>query len=215
MDILLYNSEQNDYIKFPVIPKENMVSSPQEINKLDTIGQGEINLAGLLGNRQLSITSFFPVRSYYFSKDSTYTGMGYIDKIEKWRKERKPLYISVSDINIAMRCNISNLDYGIIDGSGDIAYSLKITEFVRDENYVKKNSSTNTKKITATGSTTPLADASVVNSEAVKKNTHTGAGIGFEISKIISTAKRIKMYREFGKDWIQIKGGFILKKHLK
>lgn len=212
MDIFLYNSDQDNYIKFPVVQKETMVSSPQVITSLNTIGQGEINLTGLLGNRELVISSFFPVKDYYFRKDNNYNGMEYIEKIEAWRKERKPLYISISDINIAMRCVIKNLQYGISDGSGDVYYTLRVTEFIRDESYIKKTA-TSTK--TATGSSTALQDASITNTEKVIANVHEGPGLQFEISKVLSNAKRIKMYREFGKEWIQIKGGFILKKHLK
>jgi len=212
MEIFLYNGDESEFIKFPVIPKSIIVNSPQEIENFKTIGQGDINLTGLLGNRTLEISSFFPFREYGFSKDNTLKAMEYVDKIESWRALRKPLYITISNLNVSLRCVISKLDYGIKDGSGDIEYSLSITEFIRAEKYEKKT----TKKIKTTTSDTATSfkDASYQNSDLIKNNIRSGPGLNYPKGITPQDINRIKVYSKFGGEWIKIKGGFILKKYL-
>ena len=212
MEIFLYNGDESEYIKFPVIPKSININSTQEIENFKTIGQGDINLSGLLNNRTLEISSFFPFREYGFTKDNTLKAMEYIEKIESWRTERKPLYISISDINVSFRCVISNLKYGIKDGSGDIEYSLMISEFIRLEKYERKT----TKKIKTTDSdtVTPFKDASYQNNDLIKNNVRTGAGLNYPKGILPQDINRIKVYSRFSGEWLKIKGGFILKKYL-
>jgi len=197
MEIFLYNADESEFIKFPVIQKTINVNSPQEIENFKTIGQGDINLTGLLGNRTLEISAFFPLKDYRFNKDNTFKGMEYIDKIESWRSLRKPLYITVSNINISFRCVISKLDYGIKDGSGDIEYSLSIAEFLRNELYVKK---TPVKiKTTSSDVVKPLKDSKIKTTDLIKKNIFTGPGLQFpkvtDLSKIKDTIKILSDFR--------------------
>lgn len=129
MDIFIYTNDRKEVIKLPVVPNEVMVSSPQKNEVFESISLGELKLIGFKGLKTLSLSSFFPVKKYPFLRDDTYKGFEYVNKIEKWRELQKPMRLMVTDTNINMPITIDSFDYGVRDGSGDVYYSMAISEF--------------------------------------------------------------------------------------
>lgn len=130
MDIFLSNKNRSQIIKLPVIPSEIMIQSPNQNETFTTVAQGDILLIGPAGLKTLSLSSFFPVKNYPFLKDRTYKGMEYVNIIEKWKTSKEPirLVIAAKKPLINMLCGFE-FEYGIKDGSGDIAYTLTLSEF--------------------------------------------------------------------------------------
>lgn len=130
MDIFLSNKNRSQIIKLPVIPSEIMIQSPNQNETFTTVAQGDILLIGPAGLKTLSLSSFFPVKNYPFLKDRTYKGMEYVNIIEKWKTSKEPirLVIAAKKPLINMLCGFE-FEYGIKDGSGDIHYTLTLTEF--------------------------------------------------------------------------------------
>lgn len=130
MDIYFYDELKTDYIYLPVVPREVLVNSPQKIETFSAIGIGDLNIIGVKGNRSLTVSSFFPVKDYTFLKGRRLKGMEYVQKLEEWRNTKRPLNITVTQLNVRMLCVVSDFEYGIKDGSGDIYYTLNVTEYV-------------------------------------------------------------------------------------
>lgn len=212
MDIYIYNNDQKDSIKLPVIPESVGISSPQSIETFNTIGQGDIKLIGELGNRQIKLDAFFAVKDYPFLKDSSLTGMEYVNKLQAWRAERKPLYVYVTDLEFATRCVIENIEYQVKDGSGDIYYSISISEYVYAKEKAKRPED---KPKTADKDKVSVSKDGYTNvNDKIRNNVRSGPGIGYEITRVASTVRRLRSLRRYG-EYVQVKGGWILKDYLK
>ena len=196
MDIFLYGSTGGNII-FPVIPQKIEVQSPQKIETFESLGQGDLKIIGLKGNRTFALESFFPVNDYPFLKDRTYKGMEYVDIIERWRSTKQPLTVAISDLKINFKCVIENFNYAIQDGSGDIYYKLDIEEY-KTPLIIK----TSTKIVT----TVPVkfsnnAYGIVIN----KKGASVMSGPGLNYTKVgaLTYGTKIKVWRVEG-EWLHI-----------
>ncbi|MCG8501405.1 MAG: hypothetical protein MJB12_13495 [Firmicutes bacterium] len=129
MDIYLSINNRAQVIKLPVIPAEFRIQSAMNNENYTTISQGDIKLIGLKGLKGLVIESFFPTKEYVFSRDDDYRGFQYVEMIEKWMEERIPIRLIISETPINMPCTIESFEYGVKPGSGDIYYTLTLSEF--------------------------------------------------------------------------------------
>lgn len=131
MDIVFSVNNFAETRRLPILPAEISIDSPWNNEEFETIGRGTLKLIGLPGLRQLSIDSFFPMRVYPFARDKR-LGMEYVEFFKKWRGRRVPmrLIITLNDDSefLNMPCTIDSFQHGI-DRSGDITYSLGISEF--------------------------------------------------------------------------------------
>lgn len=129
MDIFICTDDRKEVIKLPVLPSEIMIKSPQKNEVFESISIGELKLIGTKGLKSISLSSFFPAKDYPFLKDRTYKGFEYVNIIEKWRDSKKPLRLIITETNINMPIVIDDFEYGTNDGSGDIYYTLNISEY--------------------------------------------------------------------------------------
>ena len=129
MDIFLSVNNRAEIIQLPIVPPEFKIKSPINNETFTTINQGDIKLMGERGLKDLTIDTFFPNREYSFARSNQYTRWQYVEMIESWieRKLRVRLVATGSPVNIVMA--IDNFEYGVQDGSGDIYYSLSLSEF--------------------------------------------------------------------------------------
>lgn len=121
------NREQ--VIQLPVLPQSFEVSSPHNHETFETINQGQLKLIGLEGLKSLRLQSFFPVNEYPFNRDNTYKGYEYVNLIEEWRKRRIPIRLIITDTPINLPVVIDDFSYSERDGSGDVYYTLDLSEF--------------------------------------------------------------------------------------
>lgn len=129
MDIFLSVNNRAEIIQLPIVPSEFKINSPVNNETFTTINQGDIKLFGERGLKDLTIESFFPNKEYSFARSNDYKRWEYIEMIESWidRKLRVRLVVTGSPTNIVMA--IEDFEYGVQDGSGDIYYSLSLSEF--------------------------------------------------------------------------------------
>lgn len=129
MDIFLSVNNRAEIIQLPIVPSEFKIKSPVNNETFTTINQGDIKLMGERGLKDLTIDTFFPKQVYAFARSNDYKAWQYVEMIESWieRKLRVRLIATGSPVNIVMA--IDNFDYGPQDGSGDIYYSLSLSEF--------------------------------------------------------------------------------------
>jgi hypothetical protein len=132
MNIVFSANNRKETLKLPIVPPELEWDYPQKNETFDTIERGEINLIGLPGLTTLSITSFFPMKSYRFAK-SKVLGKEAISFFIRWKKKRQPIRIVITSksglelLNISV--SIERFVYGP-DRTGDIKYTLDLREYV-------------------------------------------------------------------------------------
>ena len=129
MDIYLSINNREQVIKLPVVPVEFKIQSGMGNETFKTINQGEIKLIGMPTLKAITIDSFFPGRDYSFARDRSYTDWDYIKQIESWKLRRVPIRLIITETPINMACTIESFEYGPKDGTGDIYYTLSLSEF--------------------------------------------------------------------------------------
>jgi len=129
LDIFLSINNREQVIKLPVVPPQFRISTGMKNQVYETISQGEIKLIGLPALSGVAMESFFPVKDYSFVRDRTYSGWEYVEIIEAWKARRIPIRIIITETPINMAVSIERFDYGIQDGSGDVYYTLELSEF--------------------------------------------------------------------------------------
>lgn len=129
MDIFLSINNREQVIKLPVAPSEFKIQSPVNNETFTTANLGDIKLLGLRGLKSISISSFFPVHDYPFLRDNSYKGFEYVEIIERWIDRRLPVRLVIPAAGINLPVTIDSFEYGPQDGSGDIYYTLVLSEF--------------------------------------------------------------------------------------
>ncbi|NMM52156.1 hypothetical protein [Paenibacillus aquistagni] len=132
MDIVFSANNMQETLTLPIIPPDFQFSIPRKNEEFETIGQGTLNLIGLRGLKTLSISSFFPLKTYRFAKHKK-DGWSCVRFFNKWANKRLPIRIIVTDNKsneiVNMACTVESFTYGL-DRAGDIAYTLDLKEFV-------------------------------------------------------------------------------------
>lgn len=133
MDIVFSANNFEEVARLPIIPSSlEGINEPWHNEEFQTMGHGTIKLIGTKGLRSLSITSFFPMMEYPFAKDKR-NGMEYVEFFKKWRERRVPIRLIITFDDgrefLNMACTIDDFTHGL-DRSGDITYSLTLSEFV-------------------------------------------------------------------------------------
>lgn len=130
MDIFLSINNREQVIQLPIVPAEFKVVSPNKHEVYTTINQGDMKLIGQRGLKSLVIASFFPSKVYPFNRDNTYKGWEYVEILESWIDRKLPIRLIVTNTPINMLVTIDEgFEYGPQDGSGDVYYSLPLSQF--------------------------------------------------------------------------------------
>lgn len=136
MNIYLSNLNRTEVIQLPVLPSEVKIKSPQKNETFETFNDGDYKTIGKLGLKNINIDAFFHSKDYAFLKDNRHKGMEYVEIIEKWREIGKPIRIIITDLKVNMTASVDDFEYGIVDGTKDIYYSMVISEY-REKTKVK------------------------------------------------------------------------------
>ena len=129
MDIFLSINNRKQVIQLPIVPAEFKVTSPINHETFTTINQGDMKLIGQRGLKSLGIDSFFPSKVYPFNRDNTYKGWEYVEILESWINSRLPIRLIATNTPINILMTIDNFEYGLQDGSGDVHYSMQLSQF--------------------------------------------------------------------------------------
>lgn len=126
-------------VQFPVNPAEFEVGNPYENSRININSLGEINMKGKRGLKTLKFSSFFPANGYDWLNGGSPFGnvednsagdpYGNIATIRQIAESDKPAKISISGSDVSMDCLIDSFTYKEQDGSGDVYFSLEISEY--------------------------------------------------------------------------------------
>lgn len=129
MDIFISINNREEVIQLPVVPAEFSIPSPVNHQTFSTVNQGDLRLIGKRGLKGITIDAFFPAKDYPWLRSRQYTGWEYVEKIEAWIDRERPIRLIITGTPINMAMTIDNFEYGVRDGSGDIYYTLALTEY--------------------------------------------------------------------------------------
>ncbi len=138
MDIFLSINNRQQVIKLPILPAQFKIQSGMKNDTYETISQGDIKLIGMPTLKSITLEAFFPKKEYSFLRDRKHKGWEYVEMIEEWKLRRVPIRLIISEDTvytdngpniINMPCTIEAFEYGVQDGTGDIYYTLTLSEF--------------------------------------------------------------------------------------
>lgn len=125
---------KNERIRLPITPyfeiQGSNNNSTEDLNEM-----GTVNLAGKPGLRTLSISSFFPSKEgpYLESSDVVLDPYYYYNKIYAWSRETEPIRLIITETPYNFEVLIDNFNGGETDGTGDVYYTLDLSEYIRLE----------------------------------------------------------------------------------
>ena len=85
-------------------------------------------MMGKTGLKSITISSFFPAQDYNFSSGSD-EPYELVNQIEEWRLSTKPLNLLIENSIIDFDCLIDSFEYKEQDGTGDVYFTLVLTEY--------------------------------------------------------------------------------------
>lgn len=134
-------------VVFPILPSELMVSVNTNHGTVNITNYGDFLMLGKTGLRSLTLAGFFPAQRYPFAA-FTQEPYALTTQLEMMRTGGEVCQLTVSNTPMSMPCVISALSYGEKDGTGDVYYELKLTEYryVRTAEAGKPDENTGLKK---------------------------------------------------------------------
>lgn len=141
----------------PVTPESYTISSSQNHQTVNIVSLGDLNLMGNKGLKELSFSSFFPfsnVHGGYKAQTAFKPPFTLCKTIQGWKDSKKIVRAVITGTNINTEFLINDFSYEQKDGSGDVYYTLSLSEYVRPKVTLKtgqvvslaKNRSTKTNK---------------------------------------------------------------------
>ena len=118
----------NSSIVLPVTPESFGVQVKNNNSVANITNFGDYNMMGKTGLKSITISSFFPAQDYNFSSGSD-EPYELVNQIEEWRLSTKPLNLLIENSTIDFDCLIDSFEYKEQDGTGDVYFTLVLTEY--------------------------------------------------------------------------------------
>lgn len=118
----------NSSIVLPVTPESFGIQVKNNNSVVNITNFGNYNMMGKTGLKSITISSFFPAQDYNFSSggDEPYE---LVNQIDEWRLSTKPLNLLIENSTIDFDCLIDSFEYKEQDGTGDVYFTLVLTEY--------------------------------------------------------------------------------------
>lgn len=130
MEIFLIENNTTNYIRIPILPPEFEVTGSANIITDNINALGQVSLYGGSNLFSTTLSSFFPKQDYSFSIVPGKDPYDYVKKINKWMLSGAKVRYVVTDTTVNILCMIDTFTYREQDGTGDIYYDLKLTEYI-------------------------------------------------------------------------------------
>jgi nucleoid-associated protein YgaU len=131
---LSFNNKQ-ERIEIPVMPASIEISEGGSGKVYNVVGIGEIHVIKDAKLTEYRFNSLFPAQYYPFvhvEKENLLAPVQYVAYINKWMKTRHPLRFIVKSEQYDMNtpASIESFEWKEVAGSQDIAYRLKLKQYV-------------------------------------------------------------------------------------
>ncbi len=141
IEFWIKTDDNREEILLPVTPSSYEIIYAIEIETIRTTSIGDINVASHESLKSMTLESFFPEEDYVFARKSK-EPWEYEDIINKWRENREPVRIIITD---GVRTKVNQVFYigafkigGNAESNGDTNYTLTLKEFKRPKKRVIK-----------------------------------------------------------------------------
>mgnify|MGYP007101845646 CR=1 FL=1 len=133
-------SSSGERFVLPVTPWRYQVQTEQDNQLVDILDTGEALIFGNPKLKRLKFSCFFPAlkHKYRFAVGDTKETDECIALIEKWKENKSPVRVIITDSPINLQMAIMEFNYKEKDGTRDINYDLSFTEY-RDLNTPQAN----------------------------------------------------------------------------
>lgn len=133
MDFILSYNNNEGVMTFPVVPNEGITVTSGQSNEVFDGVNHQLQSLGNLELRGFELSSIFPTRAYSWARPGSSTdGWSYVRTIEAVRQRRIPfraIHLDNAGQEIFnLPVSVDDFAYGL-DQAGDIAYTLKCTEY--------------------------------------------------------------------------------------
>lgn len=121
-------------LTLPVTPESYNLSTSQNNQTVNIITLGDINLMGNKGLRELSFSSFFPggkVHGGYQAQADFRSPFVLCNTISNWKNNKQIIRVIITETNINAEFLINEFSYEQKDATGDVYYSISLSEYVR------------------------------------------------------------------------------------
>lgn len=119
-----------DTVVFPVNPPSFNVSNGYKHATINIQNLGDIKLLGKRGLTSIKFSSFFPANNYSFVQVLTVQApYVYVDAIKRMAEANQPCNFSITGTDISTPVTIDGFEHGEKDGTGDVYFSLSLSEY--------------------------------------------------------------------------------------
>lgn len=132
-EIDIYFQGTSGSIKLPVNPSQLTIPQKFANKTAEIVALGEVNVLGNPNLKEIKIESYFPannVITFFNPNNSQYTPDYFVNFFQKAAKDKKPLKITVTRLNISMLVSVEAFERSNHAGDhDDIYYSLELKEY--------------------------------------------------------------------------------------
>lgn len=130
-DMLIFLEINGKKLMLPVLPGEITVDVPSRNENNDVVKLGEITQLSKKGLREITFSSFFPLRktSSMVKGASLMAPQSYVDEIEKGKDSGKPSRLIITQTSINTLVSIEDFSWSYTDPTGDIEYTISLKEY--------------------------------------------------------------------------------------
>ena len=134
IEIWLSFNNREDVLQLPITPMYRLErNTNNQVVNLHEVG--DINLPGMPGLREMTISSFFPAagKNYYFSRYADVPDpLEAVAFIDKWARSRRPIRVIITERDINFAALIESFSYGDDDQSGDVYFETVRSDEILD-----------------------------------------------------------------------------------
>ncbi|MDL2215965.1 hypothetical protein LJB77_02795 [Ruminococcaceae bacterium OttesenSCG-928-N02] len=189
MDIRIFLEYNGKIMQLPITPPEITIVRAGNNEKTEVVKLGEVRILKEVSLAEITISSFFPATSLHpavTTKGSFAAPDEYIQFIRQIRLDKKPCFLVITGLDVAMKASIENFTRTMEGGDNDISYTLVLGEYrewaQRELSTVntaaqKTTTATNEVQRTSTKTAITVGAAVLVNGRLHGDSAGNGAGV--------------------------------------
>lgn len=160
MEFWLKQDNDDSGFQLPINPPSYEIVALMNNGTFDTEMSGERSFLGTEKLQTFEIDSFFPYEKYPFllctSKEDPYE---YVDIINKWKRNKWPVRVIITQTPVNLLCSIEEFHYGEEAGSRDVVFKLMFKEYIKVDGLIIQDATVQSSTSSTTSSS--AADATL------------------------------------------------------
>ena len=119
-----------DPFVFVIPPSDFKITCSQNNDVVKILDIGEVALMGEKNIKKVNFSTFLPAKKSKFFNYllNSYSPMAGIKKLEKYKDDKEILTLTSANYNIYLKCYIEQLEYEIVEKTGDIDITIDLIE---------------------------------------------------------------------------------------